>query len=1320
MADQNLLDQGLSTPNTTEAPPSPTSPNLLDAGLSGGASSFTPATQTASTSSNLLDAGLGTASVRKTDESQQPPPNQSFLSKAWDWANTPLTESLGGIPESREGAGGLERGAEKVLSGFTSPLSLLLTVGTLGTAGFLESAGANVLKSMALSEGLGEAAATEQVTSFAKAAEAATSAFKLNNPVKAAVEATGMDYNKFRAIQNTLYDTGLKESDLLSGNLTQRGVSSAFRNLGVDAVKAQKIAKGTEFLMNVGFTGQQISSAVQTVPKVFDLLKEGRYDDAAEYMVEGGVGGALGLLGASHALHSAGETFGSPDEIHNLKPTEENQQALKFANERDLAHQDASLAAQNWEQAVRKEMGAKLGFSKVFESKGSREEAEAKSRKLLVAMDTGNDPELARQTGNALADAIGKPERKLNLDDVAERRGSTPSSPETQTGELLSPRSDDISAGVRNGEPVPGSTEGEEEGNQIHPGLPADLADRIANAKLNDKSKAYISKFIDAYHDVAKGLTEDEQGIYQKLRDRDDQNWAEGNTNNLIGSKIEDHIHHVWGPDTDVGNRLIQEARTGKMDTNVTQARKRVWDTYLEGLLRGRQLVTDDPVGIIGHDMAGIRKAAANREFIDKLRDSNTRGSDGRPMVVMSGTGHAVEGANGENPAVMVNPNRVRNIAIADNAVAALRNSGDFQRFLDRGDIISLTPQIRPDNIDSYIDKFENKSMGQNNPQYDAEGNNILRKDINTLKAVKNGTLPATALDEINARQKQSYAWHPQDYVTPRDKTLSGWNWLTKTDDGTNIIARSNIKFHPEIADYLINRLGLEKSYLRENKGIGKITSPLLKGGGEVKKILLSFSPFHLQQEALRAIMMGVNPLRIDPIGELSERGPMTRERANLATAVENGMTLAPDRNALEEHSAGVAEHSPVLSKIPVVGKFLDWYQDFLFNRYIPSMKAKSAKLMFDKYEQAHPDWSRDAVGKAVADHVNNAFGGQNWRAAGRAAATQDWFHLLTLAPDWLQSEMRFAASTLRGGLNERNFSREQTAKMALGLWGTARVLNLLTTGNMHLEAPFGLATKDKDGKETIYSVRTLPTDILHMASDPVGFIKGRMSPFAHMAVEAATQRDAFGHKLTPGDMSVDIAKNMAPIPGQALLDFLGGSPTTVGNAGQLLKAGGVTVSPYRTEAQKTAANLTAEKDENGVPITPAKMRRNQAISRLEDDIRSGQTTLSQINDARDFGDLSESEHKRVVDNIKLTAGLDPSTARMVSNVSRMDLGSAFKVWDSATPNEKSALVKTLIKKKNAYMKRAIKEQTADERLNDPVFRRVRLMFNQPLTENNP
>src|SRR5208283_995737 len=119
---------------------------------------------------------------------------------------------------------------------------------------------------------------------------------------------------------------------------------------------------------------------------------------------------------------------------------------------------------------------------------------------------------------------------------------------------------------------------------------------------------------------------------------------------------------------------------------------------------------------------------------------------------------------------------------------------------------------------------------------------------------------------------------------------------------------------------------------------------------------------------------------------------------------------------------------------------------------------------------------------------------------------------------------------------------RRDIVRMTAGLWAASRVLNMLVSGKMHMEAPFGVAWTDADGKEKVYSVRTLPTDMFHAISDPGQFMAGRASPLVRAGTEAFTGRDFQGRKLTPQDRAVDIVRNnLVPIPGQAILKSVTG-----------------------------------------------------------------------------------------------------------------------------------------------------------------------------------
>jgi hypothetical protein len=535
---------------------------------------------------------------------------------------------------------------------------------------------------------------------------------------------------------------------------------------------------------------------------------------------------------------------------------------------------------------------------------------------------------------------------------------------------------------------------------------------------------------------------------------------------------------------------------------------------------------------------------------------------------------------------------------------------------------------------------------------------------------------------------------------------MKGWNFLTNDSAGHNILVRSDIRVHPEFAEYLKNRLGLEPSAVASS-AVGKA---LLGVGTKMKETLLSLSPFHMVQEALRGVMVGVNPFhitgpdiltgaKVDPLD------PNSPTKINVG--VRNNLQLGVDYKSLQDHSEGVSSGGSLLAKIPGVGKTLansmDFYQDFLFKKYIPALKARGYELMFDRYQEAHPDWSVDHVAKAAATHANNTFGGIPWRQMGRSATNQDWGRLLLLAPDWLEAEMRSGANLFNK--DEGGLGRAQVAKMALGLWGIARVLNYASTGNFHNEAPFGLAVKNKEGKETVFGIRTLPTDLLHAASDPVGFIKGRLSPTMRTGEELLSQRDQFGRKLQPDELWSDVFRNMAPIPAQTIGQMVSGTGPSVGNPGQVWKSVGGTAQTYATPAQKLASELAASHNPDGA-LDPAQMARHRVIMGFEDKVRSGEMTMPDVYKMYASGDLHQDDLKKITENIKKTQGMDSSLASLYTRASRLPGEEYLRLYDQMNPTEKTALMPLTLQTRKKYIAKAMKNLQPQERLKDPTFLR--------------
>ena len=469
---------------------------------------------------------------------------------------------------------------------------------------------------------------------------------------------------------------------------------------------------------------------------------------------------------------------------------------------------------------------------------------------------------------------------------------------------------------------------------------------------------------------------------------------------------------------------------------------------------------------------------------------------------------------------------------------------------------------------------------------------------------------------------------------------------------------------------------------------------------------MVGVNPFHLNGPDI------LNGAKVDPNDPSSP--------TKVYKMVQQGMTAGTDYRALQEHSEGVSAGGGALRAIPVIGKplanSLDWYQDFLFRRYIPAVKMAAAEHMFDEYQRLHPDWSTDHIARIAGAHANEAFGGINWKAMGRSATTQDWGRLMLLAPDWMESELRSGARLFNK--DEGDLGRMQVAKMALGLWGIARVLNLVTTGNAHYEAPFGLAVKNKEGKETVFGIRTLPTDLLHLADDPAGFVKGRLSPTIRTGQELLTQRDMFGRKLSPQDMWVDIFRNMSPLPLQAVGQAISGAGPQIGNVGQVVKALGGTAQTYMTPAQKMAAELSSNHSEDGV-LDSSQLARHRTILRLEDQLRSGEISWPDlVKLTYETDQLHPDELKKIQNNFKATQGMPADMASLYARASRLPAKEYLDLLDQMNPREKAALAKLTIQMQKRYLNKAKKDLTPEERATDPVFQKyLRMLPQQPLAE---
>ena len=769
--------------------------------------------------------------------------------------------------------------------------------------------------------------------------------------------------------------------------------------------------------------------------------------------------------------------------------------------------------------------------------------------------------------------------------------------------------------------------------------------------------KNYSEKEIDALlrsYDP-KRLTDQHRALAGDVKKHFTGNFERASEGGALEEGLEHYVTHMWQKDANnpAANRLLAEARSGSFAVNTSMARHRTFSHAIEGQLLGRRLAVTDPIALAAHNGNTFDRVLAARKVLERLQDKGLRASDGRPMVALSGSGTIVQGKDGENPAVLVHPDKVRSIRIANKVVEGLRKTGDLDRLLKEGRVVKYG-EVEP--IATAVD-----TGGESSAQ--------------------------------SSKGTQHYAWATHDYRSVSHPSFEGWQMASQDTNGNPVLVRGELKAHPEAYQYI-------KRQLETQSPLAETLKPLFTAGREAKGILLSFDIFHLVQESLRALMTGVSPFG-------AEKWDL-RTNPTLGLLVENGLTMK-NYGAIDSFQEGqMVGHSHLLSKVPYIGPASGWFQDFLFQKYVPGLKARAAEHLYNRYKKAYPEYSDSKVAQLAAEDTNMRFGGLNLKREGRALATQDVFRLVALAPDWLESEMRSMSRAMGG---DGQVMRRDLAKVAVTMWLAARVLNQLNTGNAHYEAPFGVAYKDDEGREKVISLRTLPTDMLHAVTDPLKFMRYRASPLERTISTVYTGRDEQGRRLPARDLVWDIlGDSVVPLPLQNVTKKMSGfSPQE--NWKELgIRGAGAQVTAYKTDAMQKASQLSADRSDSG-PVDPDKLRAHAVKIELEDRLRSGSIQPQELWQMVDQDLISPREAKGMMTNINKTRGMEPDMAKLYTRAARLPTADFLLVWESATNAEKAALTPLMLKKKSSYFKKVFTEFSGEERRTDATYLKLKKLF---------
>jgi len=269
---------------------------------------------------------------------------------------------------------------------------------------------------------------------------------------------------------------------------------------------------------------------------------------------------------------------------------------------------------------------------------------------------------------------------------------------------------------------------------------------------------------------------------------------------------------------------------------------------------------------------------------------------------------------------------------------------------------------------------------------------------------------------------------------------------------------------------------------------------------------------------------------------------------------------------------------------------------------------------------------------------------------------------------------------------------RQDVARMAALLFGASRVLNYVTSGQPHLEAPFGVVVPGKQGEsDKVFTLRTLPTDMMHALINPRDFLVGRVNPLSvRPAAEFLLGRDRQGRKVEFPQEINDFFSAFAPIPATSVANKLQdiGDLSSAEVAARTL---GASTYKYETTAENMARELAADRMPSG-PLTGEQLGAHRRKLSAEAAIRPGQEP--------DLTQFSVRERREIRKNAELSA--------LQAHFQRLPMESALSVWDAASPLERAALVSELLKKKNAYLR----AHGADpDRQSNRTYRRLLGMF---------
>jgi len=537
------------------------------------------------------------------------------------------------------------------------------------------------------------------------------------------------------------------------------------------------------------------------------------------------------------------------------------------------------------------------------------------------------------------------------------------------------------------------------------------------------------------------------------------------------------------------------------------------------------------------------------------------------------------------------------------------------------------------------------------------------------------------------ARPATALAADGRPYVVINHPSFANWKWVSSIGD-TEVMYKGSMLVHPDYAPQLKNILG--PSVFRGN-AIGRAALGLSAFGKQTLLIGL-FHPVQLSIHFLEHAAEGSTTART-----MKTLNPMADSIINLSDAkqqmlVVHGLKIA-DYNAESMWDEGVMSRG-MANGFPIAGKFLRDLHDGMFLKYIPNIKMamaldaleRNVNRYHEKYaaeefknpnsrgfndRAAASQEAQSRIYRRTAEQMNSAFGGINWEALPVNKSWQDAARLMVLAPDFLLARMQFVGDAFRPGGME---SRKAFLIGAFIQYTAARAFNS--------------AMNDGDPKWDVhdwnkfivgrheYSLRTVQGDLMDSMLDPRRFAEHRLNPLImRPAIEAATQKDVFGHPVTLGQQIFDMAKNIVPMPVQGAADALGARYLNRGLrsgkedekiADTIMQSFGLQRRQYRSPAERYVYGIF-DSLKGASSTDDLAMEQKNTFKNLRQDFIEGKLNANDLQTALEKGLLKPTQAKYLFKTATET--------RLTREARQLQPHEVMQAWDKATPTERMELM---------------------------------------------